>query len=137
MGIGARVNLVRFTKFGVIGGSVAVIGAGLLYILVEKCRMEQNLAYAIQTVVSLQLNFFLNDRFTWTGLGNGAREWVQRWLKFHAVKLLSIAVNQLLFTIFTAIGMHYLLVYTLSVALVTVVNYTTNDRFVFAPSRPG
>lgn len=130
-----RQNLSKFIKFGVVGGSVALIGAGVLYVLIEGFALEKNLAYLIQTFISLQLNFFLNDQFTWANLRGQNGSWTSRWVKFHVAKLLSIALNQVLFTVLTALGVHYLLVYMLSVALIMVVNFYTNDRFVFAVAK--
>jgi putative flippase GtrA len=128
-----RPHLAKFLKFGVIGGSVALIGAGVLYVLIERFSVEKNLAYLIQAFISLQLNFFLNDQFTWANLKGQNGYLASRWAKFHVAKLLSVALNQVIFTILTAVGVHYLVVYALSVGLIAVVNYYTNDRFVFAP----
>jgi len=125
----------RFWKFGLVGGLVALIGIGVLYVLVDILSVERNAAYFAQAVISLQLNFNLNDRFTWADRrGQNGAYW-SRWLKYHTARMLTVVVNQIVFALLTAFGVHYLAACVACLALATGFNYFASDRFVFSPAK--
>jgi dolichol-phosphate mannosyltransferase len=127
----------RFWKFGLVGGLVALIGSGLLYIFVDILSIEKNTAYFVQAFISLQLNFNLNDQFTWVERrGQNGRYW-SRWVKFHTTRILSVILSQIFFALLTALGVHYMLVYVMCIMVAMVFNYLTSDRFVFLPTKQG
>lgn len=122
----------RFWKFGLVGGLVALIGMALLYVFVDILSIEKNVAYFVQAFISLQLNFNLNDRITWGERrkgGNGG--YWNRWIKFHAARAFSVVLNQTLFALLTAFGVHYMLACAMCIIFATGFNYFTSDRFVF------
>lgn len=121
----------RFWKFGLVGGVVALVGIGLLYVFVDILSIEKNVAYFAQAVVSLQLNFNLNDRFTWVDRRGQKGGYWSRWAKYHLMRMVSVILNQILFALLTAIGIHYILVSVICIVAATGINYFTSDRFVF------
>jgi putative flippase GtrA len=122
----------RIVKFGLVGGLVALIGGGILYTLVDILSIEKNAAYFVQAVISLQLNFNLNDRFTWADRrGQNGRYW-NRWVKFHIVRILSAILSQILFALLTVLGVYYMLAYAVCIVFATGFNYFTSNRFVFS-----
>lgn len=122
----------RFWKFGLVGGLVALIGSGLLYTFVDILSIEKNVAYFVQAFISLQLNFNLNDRFTWADRKAQNGSFWSRWAKFHTARILSVILNQILFALLTALGVHYMLACAMCIIVATCFNYYTSDRFVFA-----
>jgi len=122
----------RFWKFGLVGGLVALIGIGILYTLVDILSVEKNVAYFAQAFISLQLSFTLNDRFTWSDRKGKNGSFGNRWVRFHAARLLSVILNQILFGLLTALGVHYMLACLVCILFATGINFVTSDRFVFS-----
>lgn len=122
----------RFWKFGLVGGLVALIGGGILYTLVDILSIEKNAAYFVQAFISLQLNFILNNWFTWAERKGKNGSFGSRWVKFHTARLLSVILNQILFGLLTALGVHYMLACLVCILFVMGINFVTSDRFVFS-----
>lgn len=121
----------RFWKFGLVGGFVALIGIGLLYAFIDIMSIEKNIAYFIQALISLQINFNLNDRFTWKDRRDRKGSYWSRWVKYHLTRMISVILNQILFALLTTLGIHYILVSVICIIFATAINYLMGDRFVF------
>lgn len=88
----ARAHLMRFVKFGVVGGSGVVVNLGVarlvfwaLSALVASQDTRQLAANVCGVVVSIFTNFLLNDTWTWGDrLKGGRRQWVARVLRYYA-----------------------------------------------------
>lgn len=126
----------RFWKFGAVGGLVALIGGGILYLLVDIMSIENNAAYFVQAIVSLQLNFILNDQFTWADRKGQKGSFWSRWTKFHTARALSVGLSQILFALLTAFGAHHMLVYALTILFLSAVNFYTSDHIIFSSANP-
>lgn len=123
----------RFLGFGLVGIAIMMMGMVLLYALVQFGRIEQNLAYFIQAIVSIEANFCLNKFLNWRDRkGNILTQWV----KFHTTKIGTVALNQCLFAGLVQLGIHYLVVTLVGVAVATIINYIINDKFVFLSAAP-
>jgi len=122
----------RPLKFALVGGTVALLGIGILYMLVDVLSVEKNAAYFVQAVISLQINFVLNNQFTWADRRGQSRSLWNRWVRFHGARGLAFVLNQLLFALLTALGVHYLVACIFGIAVATGLNYFTSDRFVFS-----
>lgn len=126
----------RAFSFGLVGGFVALVGFVLLYVLVQYVGLNKNLAYFIQAIVSIELNFFLNRSVTWRDRrGSGVGAFVSVWARFHLTRVFTIALNQALFALFVFIGIHYLIANALCIIVVMVINFFVGDMFIFR-SRP-
>lgn len=128
---GAAARLMRPRKllgFGLVGGSVMVGGLVLLFLLVHVFGVEQHLAYLIQAISSIETNFFLNRFFNWKERKGNL---FLQWLKFHSTSAVTFPVNQGLFAVMTAWGVNYLLVTIMGAGVAAVINYITNEYFVF------
>lgn len=118
----------RFWGFGLVGVGVLLGGIALLYVLVTILHVQQNIAYFIQAGASIEANFLLNRFINWRDRGGSLG---RQWLKFHTTKIATVLLNQALFAGLTYIGLHYLLATIICTGIVTVINYLSNDRFVF------
>lgn len=126
----------RAVSFGLVGGFVALVGFAILYVLVEYVVLNKNLAYFIQAIVSIELNFFLNRSVTWRDRrGAGFASFLGMWVRFHLSRIVTVALNQVLFGAFVYIGINYLVANGLCIVFVMIINFLVGDRFVFR-SRP-
>ena len=72
--------------FGLIGGSVALVGQGMLKLLIA-FGCAAGLANAVQAVTTLQLNFVANGRLTWRHRVAGSRVGLwHRWGRFQLAR---------------------------------------------------
>jgi dolichol-phosphate mannosyltransferase len=122
----------RELTFAAFGGTVLVASFGALYTLVSVAGMSPHLAYVVQALGAIELNFALNERVTWRDTRSRTlRELAQRWLRFHVSRGVTIPANQLLFSALVVSGCHYLLANAICVAATTSVNYVVGSRWVF------
>jgi len=70
----------------------------LLYLLVHFLHMNENLAYAIQSIASIETNFLLNRFLNRRDRGGNIGS---QWVRFHVSKIGTVALNQALFIRFT------------------------------------
>jgi putative flippase GtrA/GT2 family glycosyltransferase len=122
----------RLLGFSLVGGGVMVGGLVLLFLLVHIFGVEQHLAYLIQAVSSIETNFFLNRFLNWKDRKGNL---FFQWLKFHSSSAVTFPVNQALFAVLTALGINYLIITILGAGTAAVVNYVTNEFFVFHNAR--
>ncbi|MBV9020865.1 MAG: GtrA family protein [Ktedonobacteraceae bacterium] len=121
----------RYVGFGLVGIGVMMLGIVVLYVLVRFCRVEQNIAYFIQAVVSIETNFVLNKFVNWR---DRKGKLFPQWIKFHTTKIAVVVLNQLLFAVLVYFEIHYLIATVIGVGVAAVVNYFTNDKIVFVGS---
>ena len=78
--------------FALVGGSVALLGHGLLKLLIA-LGCAAAIANTLQAVTTLQLNFIVNGHLTWRRrvAGSGVGLW-QRWGRFHLARGMSLLV---------------------------------------------
>jgi len=119
---------IRIVGFSMVGGSVFVMGIGILALQVEVLHINQILAGFINMVISVEVNFVLNKYLNWR---DRPGDFWSQWLKFHASRIVTIIINQLLYTFLVELGFNYLLVTMGLTLLVTVANYFGSDKFAF------
>ncbi len=135
----------RIIRFAAVGLSVMLIGLVIMVVLVDLLRMNKNIAYLFQTVITVEMNFFLNSFITWP---QGSKEQLWKsWLRFHGFKAFTMVSSQVLFAAFL-VGIHwlnigaiavvkrldYLIAYLGCTAVITVINFLGNDQWVFSPA---
>ncbi len=123
---------IRFTKFVLVGGFVAAIGALLMYIFVDVMAVEKNLAFFLQLFIALQICFVLNDRFTWMDIRGLNGTLKTRWLKFHLARIISIVLEQGLFGLLIIMNVYYMIAYMACSFVGMTINYFAGDLFVFS-----
>jgi len=79
-------------------------------------------------------NFFLNDLWTWKGVGaTGVTERLKRLVKFHIVYGVGLAINLgLLYVITERLGVYYLLANLAAIAVATLWNFWGSARWTWA-----
>ncbi len=121
----------RVVSFGLVGGFVALLGSALLFLFVDILHIEQNIAYFLQTVIALQINFNLNDLVTWRDRRGSNGFYWERWLRYHVARLLTVVLCQLIFSLFVFVGMPHMVAFAINIAVGMVINYFSSDKFVF------
>jgi dolichol-phosphate mannosyltransferase len=119
----------QFVSFAVGGGLIALLGMGLLEVLVQS-GINPLFANATQLVVTLALNYLFNYKITWR---NAPKQGLVRQVLWFGVtrgftQLLSFGM----FAYMTAVGhIHYQIANALALVVCMVINYVTSKQFVF------
>jgi putative flippase GtrA/glycosyltransferase involved in cell wall biosynthesis len=130
--IGLFAKFKRKLIFGSVGLSSMLVGYATLFACVHWLRLSPTVAYAIQALVAIELNFVLSYTITWRDREKSF--WISL-VKFHVPRLATIPLNQVLFNAFVYIGVNYLIANALCIIFTMVFNYTVADRFVFGKSK--
>lgn len=119
----------RQWEFAVVGIVSLLLGSLSLVFFVEFLSLPKPIAYALQTAIAIESNFWLNSALTWRDRMPDSK-W-RPWWRFHVSRIFTVVGNQALFTCLIAANTPYLLAHTSCVAASTVVNYLISDRIVF------
>lgn len=121
-------RVMRKARFALVGLTGVAVSYLLLWIGIDVLGLNASLAYFLQMLVTVELNFLGNHLLTWRDRHGSL---AQRWVRFHAARLgLMIPINQVLFVVlerFTG----FVAANTVCIALTTVVNWFVNDRWTF------
>lgn len=124
-------RLKKYVSFGVIGGSIALSSYISLYVMIGLWHWPAFWSYLIQTIIAVELNFVLNNVITFRHQHHD-NSLLRLWLKFHAVRILIIPLNQIAFTLLVWAGVPYLLANTICIAGSTLLNFLASDKLVYA-----
>jgi len=121
----------RLASFGIIGFGVFALGVCFQALLVREAHMPKEAAYVTQLLLSVQVNFLANYKWTWSDRNAPFwRSWFRYNLKRGAGTLLSLALYPLL----VRLGINYLAANALLVILLTPANYILGHWWTFASS---
>ena len=123
-------NARRMTEFGFVGVVVALLSFVQLWLYVDVLGLPAWWAYIIQTIVSVELNFFGNLLTTWSDRRKQGTFWKIHSL-FWATRGVLIFINPFLFAGLAAVGVNYLVAQLIVLTTNTVVNWITGDKLVF------
>ena len=118
----------RFAAFSVIGAAIFVMGIAMQAWLTGWLRMNADLSFLLQGVVSVQASFVANYYWTWRDQD------VSFWPacgKFNAQKVAVSIANLVVYAGLVKLGMNYLLANVVTTVVFTVVNYVTSHVWVF------
>jgi len=120
----------RVTEFSLVGAVVALLSFVQLWLYIDILGMSPGLAYVVQTIVSVELNFFGNYWTTWSD-----RRKQDSFMKTHtlfwATRGVLIFINPFLFAMLAHIGVNYLIAQCIVLATNTIVNYVMGEKLVF------
>ena len=121
----------RKVRFFIVGGSVFVFGFVAMKMLVDVLHINESIAFALVSFVSIESNFAMNYYWTWNSRGKGLKNLMEKWMKFHTSKVFSIILNQILFNAFVVFDLHYLVAMIITTGVSTIFNYFAAEYFVF------
>jgi putative flippase GtrA len=124
-------SLNRWLRFNAVGAIGIGVQLAVLALLHKGFGMSYLLATTLAVEAAVLHNFFWHERFTWADRKANGR--IYRLLKFNLSTGIFSIVGNLVFTKFLLeLEINYLLAATASIALCSIINFSINDRFVFA-----
>jgi glycosyltransferase involved in cell wall biosynthesis/putative flippase GtrA len=122
----------RIPLFMAIGAFVFAVGNLVLILCVEYLHLRPGWAYLPQALVSVELSYLLNWKFTWRA--EDARFW-RSFARFNLSRCVTVPANQLAFVLLLSTGLHYVLAIVVTTAIFTAVNYAVAHVWAFRNSR--
>ena len=122
----------RVVRFITVGGTCGVIQLSVLQALVVS-GVEEHLAYVAAFVVSMELNFALNQSFTWRDRWSPALRpprLLARLAVFHVSATTSLGISLGVFSLFNLIIWH-IPAAAIGICVAATTNFMLNDRIVF------
>ncbi len=126
----SKSTLRRATEFGVVGGGVSVFSFVQLWLYIDLLHIPYWVAYVIQTVVSIELNYWGNYLFAWRDRRSTIKL-SRSHITFWGTRIVMVFVNFILFAVATTCGVNYLLAQVMIIGSNMVINYFIGDKLVF------
>ncbi len=122
-------ELLRFSKFLLVGASGVIVNEGLLWLLHGNAEISLLLSSVIAIEASIITNFVLNNRFTFADRrGKGVKSYFTHLGQFNLVSLGAVAINLGLLWLFkTKFGVYYLIANLIGIAVSMLWNYFANN----------
>ena len=127
-------DLIRFIKFGIVGGSGILVNMGFLWFFTE----IGGLYYLVSSVLAIALamisNFIWNDLWTWQDSGEpGVKAYMTRMAKFIVVSSIAAYIGNLgiLWILTHFFHIYYLISNLIGIAVGTILNYSVNNFWTF------
>jgi putative flippase GtrA len=118
----------RLLRFGLVGGSSAVIYFLLLYLGVDLLQIDATLASSITYLVVIAYNYLMH--YSWTYKATAPHASALR--RFVLMNLVGFCLNAaIMFGGVTLLGLNYLLIQTLAIGVVVAWNYCMYSLWVF------
>jgi len=128
-----RLHANRVMRFLTVGGTCGIIQLSILHALVVS-GMEEHISNLIAFVISMEINFAMNQLFTWRDRWTSAlsiRKVVGRLLLFNlSASLTAGLINQGTFALMN-LFMWYLPAGAIGICVAAFANFMLNDRLVF------
>ena len=115
-------------QFVFVGISCLIFAEAVLYLFVDILHLNSIIAVIVATELSVLLNFYVNDNWTFRKLKNLGGCFMSRLLKFHVSRIVNIGLFALLNEIFL---IHYLLSYFLAALVAFAINFITSILWVW------
>jgi len=120
----------RPTAFASVGALGFAVQLAVVAVLIGPGRWPAPAATALGVEAAVLHNFVWHRRWTWRERSGSSLAWQLR--RFHLANgVTSLAGNVLLSTVLTRAGLHALLANAIAVGVMSVVNYSLADRWVF------
>lgn len=124
--------IVRFIKFGIVGGSGIVVNMGILWLCHDLIGLIIPIASIFSVGISILTNFLLNDIWTWKTEENKTHSFFQRMLRYYISASLGAGINYAVLIILTEfLGIYYLLSNLIGILGGTVSNFVFSEFWVF------
>jgi len=122
-------------KFSLVGISGIFVNQGLLTFFVSVLGWDVSIAGVLAIELSILSNFFLNNFWTWKNQKESP--FFNRFLKYHAVTIISGGLNYLILISLTYLGLHYFIANLIGIGAGTVVNFIFNHYWTFKVKHQG
>jgi len=122
---------IKVFRFAIIGGSLYVLSATLLFFFEKKMHMPVSKAYMWQTLITYTLQFAFNAIWTWGDPEATLLENAFKVIRFIPAKALIWYVNQWVFKGWKYVIKSTQIANAITVLTIMVANYFIFDMFVF------
>jgi dolichol-phosphate mannosyltransferase len=132
--------VVRFVRFGIVGGSGVAVNVGLLHVFTEFLHLDYRVSSLFAIELAIVNNFCWNNFWTWGDRHVGSRRALAvRLAKFNLSSgLVAMGVNWGLLIILTeGFGVYYHLSNLIGIGCGTAVNFLVSHHWTFASRRTG
>lgn len=119
-------EIVRATRFAVVGISGIFVNLLALYILVEGFNIHVIISGFIAVELSILSNFLFNDR--WTFVDKHDKKIVTRLYSFHAVSFIGMLIQIAVLGILTQVGVWYMLASLIGIFVAFAWNFIANRQ---------
>ena len=116
-------------KFSLVGISGIIVNQGFLTFFVSVLGWAVSLAGIVAIELSILSNFFLNNFWTWRDQKEGS--FSSRFIKYHAVTIISGGINYLILIGLTHLGLHYFMANLIGIGFGTAINFILNHFWTF------
>lgn len=127
-------DLVRFIKFGIVGGSGIVVNMGGLWFFTEVVGIYYLISSVLAIALAMISNFIWNDLWTWRDRGEpGVKAYLTRMAKFMVVSSIAAYIGNLgvLWILTHYFHVYYLISNLIGIAVGTILNYSVNNLWTF------
>ncbi|MEA2053544.1 MAG: glycosyltransferase family 2 protein [Candidatus Thermoplasmatota archaeon] len=126
-------EIMRFVKFGLVGGSGVLVNLGLLWLITERFGMFYLFSASIAIELSILSNFILNDLWTFHDRGKkGMKNAFRRFLKFNLISSpafpMQLGIMGLLKEFF---GYYYMWAAFIAIVIVFIWNFAANNLWTW------
>lgn len=127
-------DVVRFIKFGIVGGSGIFVNMGGLWFFTEVVGLYYLISSVLAIALAMISNFIWNDLWTWRDRGEpGVRAYLTRMAKFILVSSIAAYIGNLgiLWVLTHFFHVYYLISNLIGIAVGTMLNYSVNNFWTF------
>ena len=129
-----KYNLLRFAKFGIVGGSGVVVNMFFLWLFKGILGIYYLIASAMAITLAITNNFIWNDLWTWKGRGEiGIKAYLLRYLKFCFVSGLADYIGNIsiLWILTHFFGIYYLISNLVAIGIVMIFKFFLHENWTF------
>lgn len=125
-----KIFLIKFLKFGIVGGSGVIVDFFFTWLLKEKFKVQKYVANAIGFAIAASTNWFLNRIWTFESRNP---EILVEYTEFLVISLIGLAINSLVLWILTdKLKFNFYISKLGAIAVTTVWNFFANYLYTFA-----
>lgn len=127
-------DLLRFIKFGIVGGSGVFVNMGFLWFFTEIVGLYYLISSVLAIALAMISNFIWNDLWTWRDRGEpGINAYLIRMAKFILVSSIAAYIGNLgiLWILTHFFHIYYLISNLIGIAIGTALNYSVNNFWTF------
>ncbi len=131
-------DVVRFLKFGIVGGSGIFVNMGGLWFFTEVVGIYYLISSVLAIGLAMISNFIWNDLWTWRDRGEpGVKAYLTRMAKFIVVSSIAGFIGNLgiLWILTHFFHVYYLISNLIGIAVGTILNYSVNNLWTFKSNK--
>jgi len=128
-----RKFIIRFVKFGIVGGSGLFVNMFLLWFGKEVLNLPLAIASLIAIGISIFTNFLLNNYWTWKDNSTKNKyPFFHRMWRYYVTASLSATINYITLIVLSEyVGIYYLIANLIGIGFGIVFNFTLGEFWVF------